>query len=87
MKGKKAKESYPPVSTWAKAPDSYRSLKINDGEYRVVPDPRTGAGDYVVAQMQAFRSGERVHNMMAPVATRLTDQQIDDVANYIQGLR
>ncbi|MBR7002635.1 MAG: cytochrome c4 [Neisseriaceae bacterium] len=43
--------------------------------------------DYVVAQMQAFRSGERVHNMMAPVATRLTDQQIDDVANYIQGLR
>ena len=43
--------------------------------------------DYVVAQMQAFRSGERVHNMMAPIATRLTDQQIDDVANYIQGLR
>lgn len=43
--------------------------------------------DYVVAQMQAFRSGERTHNMMAPIATRLTDQQIDDVANYIQGLR
>lgn len=43
--------------------------------------------DYVVAQMQAFRDGSRVHNMMAPIATRLTDQQINDVANYIQGLR
>ncbi|MBR7059838.1 MAG: cytochrome c4 [Neisseriaceae bacterium] len=42
--------------------------------------------DYVVAQMQAFRDGSRQHGMMSTIGNRMTDQQIDDVANYIQGL-
>lgn len=42
--------------------------------------------DYIVAQMQAFRNGSRSHAMMSTISTALTDQQIEDVANYIQGL-
>ncbi|WP_434778899.1 c-type cytochrome [Neisseria sp. Ec49-e6-T10] len=43
--------------------------------------------DYVVTQLEAFRAGERVHPMMDPIASRLTDEEIKAVANYIQGLR
>lgn len=42
--------------------------------------------DYIVAQMQAFRDGTRTHVMMSPIAHRLTDEQVDAVSNYIQGL-
>lgn len=42
--------------------------------------------DYVAEQMRAFRDGSRTHPLMDPIATRLSDQQIDEVANYIQGL-
>ena len=48
-------ESYAPVSTWPKAPDFCNSFKINDGEFRIVSDPRTGVGAYVVAQMKGVR--------------------------------
>lgn len=60
--------------------------KAKDG---VVAYPRISGQnkDYLVSQMQAFRDGSRSHGMMSNIATRLTDQQIDDVANYIQGLR
>ncbi len=44
---------------------------------------------YVVAQLEAFRSGKR-HNdpdkMMRDIAARLTPQQIQAVASYVQGL-
>lgn len=44
---------------------------------------------YVVAQLKAFRSGDR-HNdagkMMRDIAAKLTDAQIEAVASYIQGL-
>ncbi|MDO5687299.1 MAG: c-type cytochrome [Neisseria sp.] len=51
--------------------------------------PRIGGQhkDYVVEQMKAFRDGSRSHPNMDPIATRLTDEQIEEVSNYIQGLR
>ena len=47
--------------------------------------------DYVVAQLVAYREGERrtdadYGGMMRGVASRLTDTEIRAVANYIQGL-
>lgn len=42
--------------------------------------------DFVLEQMNAFRDGSRTHPMMDTIAKNLTDQQIEDVANYIQGL-
>jgi len=46
--------------------------------------------EYVVAQLKAFRAGERANdanNMMRTVATRLTDKEIAAVAEYLSGLR
>lgn len=44
---------------------------------------------YAVLQLKAFRSGERNNDpnqMMSAVSHRLTDAEIDAVANYLQGL-
>ena len=46
--------------------------------------------EYVVAQLKAFRAGERANdanNMMRAVAARLTDTEIAAVAEYLSGLR
>ena len=46
--------------------------------------------EYVVAQLKAFRAGERTNdstNMMRAVAARLTDKEIAAVAEYLTGLR
>ncbi|MDY6949155.1 MAG: c-type cytochrome [Pseudomonadota bacterium] len=45
---------------------------------------------YTIAQLKAYRSGTRQtdpNQMMRNVAAALTDEQIDAVASYIQGLR
>ena len=45
---------------------------------------------YTAAQLKAYRSGTRQtdpNQMMRNVATNMTDEQIDAVAAYIQGLR
>ena len=45
---------------------------------------------YVAAQLRAYRKGERAtdpNQMMRDVAKSLTDEEIDAVAAYIQGLR
>ncbi len=45
---------------------------------------------YVVAQLKAYRSGTRQtdpNQMMRNVAASLSDEQIDAVASYVQGLR
>lgn len=45
--------------------------------------------DYVALQLRMFRKGERANdagNMMRGVAARLTDAEIDAVAQYVQGL-
>lgn len=44
---------------------------------------------YVIAQLQAYASGQRTtdpHKMMETIASRLTPAQIQAVASYIQGL-
>ena len=46
--------------------------------------------DYIAAQLKAFRSGDRVNDgakMMRMIAAKLSDQDIDAVADYIQGLK
>lgn len=45
---------------------------------------------YTADQLKAFRSGQRANDpnsMMRIVASRLTDREIDGLAQYIQGLR
>jgi cytochrome c553 len=47
---------------------------------------------YIAAQLKAYRSGQRttdqaLNRMMRDVANRLTDDQIETVAQYVQGLR
>ena len=52
--------------------------------------PRLGGqhGDYVEAQMLAFRSGARANNaQMTGVAAKMNDVEIKAVSDYIAGLR
>jgi len=52
--------------------------------------PRLGGqhGDYVEAQMTAFRSGARANNpVMTAVAAKMNDKEIKAVSDYIAGLR
>lgn len=45
-------------------------------------------GDYVEAQMVAFRSGTRSNNpVMAGVAAKMNDKEIKAVSDYVAGLR
>ena len=53
--------------------------------------PRIGGQhlDYLAKTLQDFRSGERTSDrsgMMAPLAKKLTDDQIESLADYISGL-
>jgi len=41
---------------------------------------------YLVAQMKAFRDGQRANPMMAPMAAPLSDADIDDLAAYYSSL-
>lgn len=44
--------------------------------------------DYTLAQLKAFRSGERANApMMMAIAAKMTDAEMEAVADYIQGLR
>jgi len=46
--------------------------------------------DYTVAQLKAFRAGERANDpqgMMRAVASKMTDAEINAVADYVAGLR
>jgi cytochrome c553 len=52
--------------------------------------PRIGGqhGDYIEAQMVAFRSGERANNaVMTGVAAKMNDKEIKAVSDYAAGLR
>ena len=51
---------------------------------------RSQYGTYVGAQLRAYRAGTRQtdpNKMMRDVASTMSDEQIDAVASYIQGLR
>ena len=46
--------------------------------------------DYTLAQLKAFRTGERANDsakMMRTIAGRMTDKQMDAVAEYVSGLK
>lgn len=46
--------------------------------------------DYTIAQLNLFRSGERTNDaakMMRTIAAKMTPQEMEAVAQYIQGLR
>ena len=52
--------------------------------------PRLGGqhGDYVEAQMTAFRAGSRANGpMMVAIAAKMNDKEIKAVSDYIAGLR
>ena len=41
---------------------------------------------YLVKQIKAFRDGDRIDPMMAPMVSGLTDEDIDNLAAYFSGL-
>ena len=46
-------------------------------------------GEYTLAELKKFRSGERTNDaakMMRVIATKMTDQEMAAVAEYISGL-
>lgn len=54
------------------------------------PAIRSQHATYAAAQLQAYRKGERKtdqNEMMRTIAAKLTDEQIEAVSQYIQGLR
>lgn len=55
-----------------------------DGDAQIPIAPHIGGepAAYLAEQLQAFRSGERQHEMMSVVAKDLSDEQIEDVASW-----
>lgn len=54
----------------------------------VVAYPRLGGqhAAYIIAQMNAYKSGQRTHSVMSDIAQRMSDEDVKAVANFIQGL-
>ena len=53
------------------------------------PDISGQHSDYIATQLKAFRSGERANSlngMMADIAKRMTDEDIQVISNYVSGL-
>jgi cytochrome c553 len=50
-----------------------------------VPKLRHQQASYIVAALQEYRSGERPHATMHAQAVSLTDQDMEDIAAYLQG--
>ena len=51
--------------------------------------PKLGGqhADYLAAALKAYRSGERAHATMRAQASRLSDQEIDDIAAYFASIK
>ena len=54
--------------------------------------PRLGGqhADYILAQLKAFRSGDRANDagkVMRTIANKMSDQEMQAVANYVSGLK
>lgn len=43
--------------------------------------------EYLAEQLRQYRDGRRYHAMMTPLAQRLTDEQIEAVSAYLQGVQ
>jgi cytochrome c553 len=50
-----------------------------------VPKLRHQTAEYIVVALQEYRSGERPHATMHAQAASLSDQDIEDIAAYLQG--
>lgn len=53
------------------------------------PDISGQHSDYIATQLKAFRSGERANSlngMMADIAKRMTDEDIQVISSYVSGL-
>lgn len=58
------------------------------GGTEITAYPRLGGQhkDYIITQMQAYKSGQRTNTIMADIANRMSDEELNAVANFIQGL-
>ncbi|EGV36774.1 c-type cytochrome [Neisseria weaveri] len=61
---------------------------IPGGGTDIVAYPRVGGQHkaYIVDQMKAYKNGQRTHTIMVDIAKRMSDEEVDAVANFIQGL-
>ncbi|MGN6976432.1 c-type cytochrome, partial [Neisseria sp. P0006.S006] len=61
---------------------------IPGGGTEIQAYPRLGGQHkaYVVEQMKAYQSGQRKNAIMADIANRLSEEELNAVANFIQGL-
>ena len=58
------------------------------GGSAILAFPRLGGQHkaYVVEQMKAFQSGQRKNSIMADIANRMSEEELNAVGNFIQGL-
>lgn len=58
------------------------------GGAEILAYPRLGGQHkaYIVAQLNAYKTGARTNAMMVDIAKRMSEEDIDAVANFIQGL-
>lgn len=61
---------------------------IPGGGTEVLANPRLGGQHkaYIVGQLKAYQNGQRENATMADIAKRLSAEEMDAVANFIQGL-
>ena len=54
----------------------------------IVAYPRLGGQhqSYIVEQLKAYQSGQRTNNIMVDIANRMTEEEMNAVGNFIQGL-
>ena len=50
--------------------------------FRTIPDLQWQNKDYLVKQLKAFKSKERYNKTMTPVAKLLSDDEIEQIADY-----
>ena len=51
------------------------------------PNLKAQKAQYLVKQLEAFKAGTRKDQMMEPIASALTQKQIDDVAAYFASFK
>ena len=64
------------------------SAGMPGGGSAILAFPRLGGQHkaYVVEQMKAFQSGQRENSIMADIANRMSEEELNAVGNFIQGL-
>ena len=79
-------------ATLAKGEASYSTVCVAchaaDGNSSIAENPKLAQQhpEYLVKQLQEFKSGKRANAIMSDVAQRMSDEDMKAVANFIQGL-